>query len=516
MNQFDRRSFIKTTSFGIMGTRIPDLNLYPVSGLQVIRKPSGNMIRTGKEMAIQPVLRHCLEEYKPQTSWRNWGDVHTLPSALKEIERITEELENMKKAADFPIRILPVKRAASHAEGEKIKSEKDYDVLLLYAAGAEYDKGLDPCIPDDRYSLVFVRHISGPMYDWYENASNRLLRKDGQNFEIDSLRYYNGVGPDDVIVDDYKEVLWRIRALYGLHNFIGKRIIALGGAGGKFYSKAPDLARAKFKMEILETSYDNLQERLISALKDPGLSKKVGERMSDYLKIPRTKINTDMEFIRKAFYLYYVFKDIMSENNTTAFTINSCMRTIMKVSETTACLPLSLLNDEGYLAFCESDFVVIPSGILLHYISGKPVFLHNPAYPDKNVVLCAHCTSPRRMDGINDEPAEILTHYESDYGAAIKVEMKLNQKVTLIDPDAAQECWLGIEGEVIGNPFLPACRSQQEIRFTGDTDLLRREIRGSHWMMAYGSWTREVGYAARKLGMDWLNISSNDNINVRH
>jgi L-fucose isomerase-like protein len=36
---------------------------------------------------------------------------------------------------------------------------------------------------------------------------------------------------------------------------------------------------------------------------------------------------------------------------------------------------LALLNDEGLIAFCESDFVVIPSGILLHYISGKPVFL---------------------------------------------------------------------------------------------------------------------------------------------
>jgi hypothetical protein len=93
--------------------------------------------------------------------------------------------------------------------------------------------------------------------------------------------------------------------------------------------------------------------------------------------------------------------------------------------------------------------------------------------------------------------------------------MKINQKVTLIDPDAAQERWLGIEGIVAGNPFLPSCRSQQEIKFVGDTDLLRREIRGSHWMLAYGSWTREIGYATRKLGMDWLNISSNNIPNIQ-
>jgi hypothetical protein len=106
------------------------------------------------------------------------------------------------------------------------------------------------------------------------------------------------------------------------------------------------------------------------------------------------------------------------------------------------------------------------------------------------------------MDGEFYEPADIVIHYESDFGAAVKTYYKINQKVTLIDPDAAQVRWLGMEGMVTGNPSLAACRSQQEIKFIGNTDLLRREMRGSHWMLAYGSWTREVGYATRKLGMD--------------
>ena len=48
------------------------------------------------------------------------------------------------------------------------------------------------------------------------------------------------------------------------------------------------------------------------------------------------------------------------------------MGTIMPLAETSACLPLSTLNDDGYLAFCESDFVVIPAGILMASISGHP------------------------------------------------------------------------------------------------------------------------------------------------
>ena len=53
----------------------------------------------------------------------------------------------------------------------------------------------------------------------------------------------------------------------------------------------------------------------------------------------------------------------------------------MPIAQTSACLTLSVLNDAGYMAFCESDFVVIPAGILLAQISGRPQFLNDPTYP---------------------------------------------------------------------------------------------------------------------------------------
>ena len=124
----------------------------------------------------------------------------------------------------------------------------------------------------------------------------------------------------------------------------------------------------------------------------------------------------------------------------------------MPMAETTACLPLSLLNDDGYLAFCESDFVVIPSGILLANISGRPMFLNDPTYPHDGVITLAHCTGPRKMDGKTLEPARILTHFESDYGAAPKVEMRKGQKVTNIIPDFAAERWVGFVGEIVDAP----------------------------------------------------------------
>ncbi len=103
---------------------------------------------------------------------------------------------------------------------------------------------------------------------------------------------------------------------------------------------------------------------------------------------------TERTFVDNAFLLHGVFRDLMREHDAPAFTIRGCMTTILPIARTTPCLSLSLLNDQGLMAFCESDFVIIPAGILLHYISGKPVFLHNSTFPHDGIVTCAHCSSP--------------------------------------------------------------------------------------------------------------------------
>jgi hypothetical protein len=44
----------------------------------------------------------------------------------------------------------------------------------------------------------------------------------------------------------------------------------------------------------------------------------------------------------------------------------------------------------------------------------------------------------------------------------------------------------------------------------GDWKRLIPEARDSHWMMVYGDYLREAGYAARKIGLTWDNISDAD------
>jgi hypothetical protein len=196
----------------------------------------------------------------------------------------------------------------------------------------------------------------------------------------------------------------------------------------------------------------------------------------------------------------------MDKYNCRAVTINSCMGTIMPLAETSACLTLSLLNDAGYLAFCESDFIVVPSGILLANISGKPVFLNDPTYPHDKMITLAHCTAPRRMDGKKSEPARIMTHFESDYGAAPKVEMSVGQIITNILPDFAFKRNVGLAGKIIDNPMLDICRSQIDISYDCDSRKVAEQMPGFHWITCYGDYIRETGYALKKIGIKFENL----------
>ncbi len=450
-------------------------------------------------LRVQPVLLYSTPQKRDATSWRDWGGVQTEQQADGERNRIGAELAQMRKMAEFPLSLLPLASVKTLDEAAAI-AKGAQDVTLVYAAGGGTNV-LEALTSPERWNLIFLRHRSGPVYLWYEIAHPRYLRK-----TVDET--YPGLTPDDIVVDSHAEILWRLRGLYGLKNATGKRIVALGGAsgwgaGGRL---APDRAREIWKFDIQEVSYADLGERLKRARADEALVKRCRSEADRYLKQKGTTLETTREFVDRCFLLTEVFRGLLDEFHTDAFTINQCMGTIMGVSETTACLPLSLLNDEGYMAFCESDFVVIPSGVLLHYVSGKPVFLNDPTYPHDGVVTCAHCTAPRKLDGVETHDTRILTHFESDYGAAPKVEFRKGQAVTNIVPDFSGKRWMGAAGKVVGSPFMPICRSQVDIALDGDSRKLVEEMGGFHWMTCYGDYTREAGYAARKLGLAWVKV----------
>lgn len=510
-DSISRRDFMTLTTAGIAGAlsvaAVPPAVEGRMPSTRETWDPERPLVRTGKPLTIQPILMYQVAVKRPATSWKSWGAVQSEEAVGKEATAITQELSTLASQADFPVRVLPLVSARTPEQAAQAH-KNDYDAVIVYAASGSGDL-LRACWAPrkDRDTILFVRCRSGPAYYWYEALSTKYLQTGPADADRNPRLDHGGVHVEDVVVDDSDELLWRLRGLYALKNFLGTRIVTLGGPWGKYSPEAPQVARDRYGFEIVDVPYEAIAPRVKAAQQDRDLTARAAQWTDKYLSLANTTLATDKTFIVNTFLLYGVFKDLMREHDAPAFTIRACMGTIMPMAQTTACLVLSLLNDEGLMAFCESDFVIIPAGVLLHYTCGRPVFLHNSTFPHDGIVTCAHCTAPRRLDGTRYEPAKILTHYESEYGAAPKVEMPVGQQVTFIDPEYSTGRWLGFTGIVKSNPAYAICRSQQDVQIQGDWRKLLREVRDSHWMMAYGDHLKPLAYAARKLGIQWTDLS---------
>ncbi len=177
------------------------------------------------ELIVKPILTYNIYERKVATSWRSWGGIQTESDLAEEKMRIEREISDLSAKADFPLRMLPLTSIRRTEELNNVMDEiESSDVILLYAAGGEEE--LLRKIISHKPSILFVRHKSGPIYLWYEIAHPILIRRKTDEIAQPWMEY------DDVVVDEYSEVIWRLRAYYGLKNTIGTRVISIGEPGG--------------------------------------------------------------------------------------------------------------------------------------------------------------------------------------------------------------------------------------------------------------------------------------------
>lgn len=451
------------------------------------------------DFQVKPILLYGIYEKKVQTSWRPWGWIQSEADADSEIERIKKELQALQNEAEFSMRIQPVAKTKAAEDMEKL--DINADAILLYAAGVQEIDSIEPLEQLLSYDIPIIFFLRKD-YLWYEIIHPRFLRRSVSD-EI-----LQPVIVEDIVVEDYTELLQKLRSLAGLKSAVGAKVISIGKPGGwGIGEEAVQQARKTWKFRIETITYQELTDRIEALNVDTKAVERARKDAEDYLSQKEVALKTDRRFVVNAFLLERVFKEIMKEEDAHILTVAECMSIIMPISETTACLPICLLNDSGYLAFCESDFVAIPAGILLHFISGKPVFFADPTLPHKGQVTVAHCTAPRRMDGSNLERVEILTHFESDYGAAPQVKMKQGQVVTIINPSFSGNEWIGFRGRIRDNPTLQICRTQLDIEIEGDWEKLLHEMKGFHWLVVYGDYLNEIEYALKKVNVNWTNLS---------
>lgn len=122
----------------------------------------------------------------------------------------------------------------------------------------------------------------------------------------------------------------------------------------------------------------------------------------------------------KASKVYFALKNIVKRNNLDALTIR-CFDLVTEL-ETTGCLALSLLNNEGIVAGCEGDVPATVSMMIIYYLTEQIPFMANPVSLNikNNKVKFAHCTiATKSVDNY-----VIRSHFETGIGVGIQGEVK--------------------------------------------------------------------------------------------
>ena len=173
-----------------------------------------------------------------------------------------------------------------------------------------------------------------------------------------------------------------------------------------------DYLREYYGVESIYIDLKRLIDGIISVPKAE--AEKVAQEIKQRAKSVIEPNEADMIEAAKA---YLVIKKICQDERLDAMTIR-CFD-IVKACNTTSCLALALLNDEGIVAGCEGDMQTLLTMILAKRLCSEEAFMANPSQLTDHTTMFAHCTIPLAMC----DEAVIRSHFESGIGVAIQGAM---------------------------------------------------------------------------------------------
>ena len=177
---------------------------------------------------------------------------------------------------------------------------------------------------------------------------------------------------------------------------------------------------------------------------------------------------------------YTAIKKICQEERLDAMTIR-CFD-IVKACNTTSCLALAKLNDEGIVAGCEGDMQTLMTMLLAKKLLNEPAFMANPSILTDTTSMFAHCTVPLSMC----YKTSMRTHFESGIGVAVQGDMPLTDYTIMKWGGRKLDKYFVTEAKAIKNEYSNHfCRTQITFDINLKPYLLNHSI-GNHHVIVKG------------------------------
>ncbi|MFN2341088.1 MAG: fucose isomerase [Halanaerobium sp.] len=205
---------------------------------------------------------------------------------------------------------------------------------------------------------------------------------------------------------------------------------------------------------------------------------------ADFLDNAAEIVESNEAELVEAAEIYLALKEVVADNDLDALTIR-CFDIVMELN-TTGCLALALLNNEGLVAGCEGDIPAAFTMFLTYQLTGQMPFMANPAAIDKkkDQILFAHCTIATDIS----QDYIIRSHFETGIGVGIQGILEAGPVTVFKIGGAGLEQYFVAEGEILENMDSPnACRTQLKISLPQSSDYFLNDAIGNHHLIIPGS-----------------------------
>jgi hypothetical protein len=325
---------------------------------------------------------------------------------------------------------------------------------------------------------------------------------------IDMVPAVRRMGLPSFHVCDYEELISIMNVYFARKAINNTRILSVTNFPNRLpyglISNMPDVGvlKTKYGVECKFMGYEEFFGVMDSVAKDRKILRKAEECADELIK-KAGKNNMKRDDIINGFMFYYSTISNMSKSKSNAFTIE-CFELCASLQpwnrRFTPCFTNALMKDTGFPSTCEGDLNVMMAMMVLMYLSGKAVYMGNPAVDIKtNTLNIHHSVASLKMKGFDqpDTPFNIESFTKAGFGTTLRHDFNLNigQKATVASFDPSGSRILISSGEIIGGSGMEGCGCAQKVDIKLDNGFeFRRASQdfGQHLAMVYGDYTQEI------------------------
>ena len=297
------------------------------------------------------------------------------------------------------------------------------------------------------------------------------LRRRGMRFEILHGEVPSIIKRIRILVNNFKTQ----RSLYG------KRIGVIGSPAPWLVASNVDylLAKRRWGIDYIDIPLERVYEHFVHIKEN-----EVGASCAAVASQALACREATPEDLIKAMRLYRALRMVCQDENLDAMTL-SCFK-LIDMFDTTGCMALSLLNDDGIVAGCEGDLQSIFTMLAIRTLTGKESFMANPSLINaaNNQIVLAHCTI-----GLHQTDRYIIrNHFESERGIAIQGIVPTGE-VTIVKcgSESLDEYYLSTGSIIENTNYVNLCRTQVRVHLNSSVEYFTKNPLGNHHILIQGN-----------------------------